>query len=464
MARGKGNWIRLEPQGSWAAGVAALLRALDDPPRRGHVHFEQPLDVDVDPLAWLARRRGGTRVFFESREREAWMAGVGAALQIDGPAPTVLGALSERLAEGEAGQRLRFVTWARFDLHGAPDTHWAAFGVVRASLPRVVLRKDAGGVSLIAHVVASSGAEQEFSLNDAARMAQDILVGDPALVAPHAPPPDAPSTPEREWKDHVRRVLARIGAGTLRKVVLARVRSLTRPAAVSPWRLLAQLRQDYPDTYPFAVQLEDGRAFLGATPERLYRRSGRSLWTEALAGTTLRSAEVHEDARLADALLESPKDRLEHELVRLHLLDRLRPWCHQLDHDDVPEIVRLRNLQHLRTPIRATLRATCSDADLLMALHPTPAVCGLPDGPAMELLRESEDFDRGLYCGPVGWFGRDEADIAVALRSAWVQGQTVRLFAGAGIVQGSDPDAEWNETVAKMRALESVLPACDPTT
>jgi menaquinone-specific isochorismate synthase len=225
--------------------------------------------------------------------------------------------------------------------------------------------------------------------------------------------------------------------------------------------VLRLLRDAQPAAYPFLVQPTSDDAFLGASPERLYRRVGRLLETEALAGTRPRGRNDEADAALAADLLASPKDRAEHDLVRAHLERRLGPLTESLDCAAEPEIYRLAGLLHLRTPVHARLNPGLGDGALLEALHPTPAVCGTPTEAARLLIREAEPFDRGLYAGPVGCFGRETSEVAVALRCALLRGHWVQLFAGAGIVQGSDAEAEWQETVDKMRTIEQALGATD---
>jgi menaquinone-specific isochorismate synthase len=144
-------------------------------------------------------------------------------------------------------------------------------------------------------------------------------------------------------------------------------------------------------------------------------------------------------------------------LVRRHIETQLAPLSETIVCDDEPHLERLQHVQHLRTDVRGTLRPGVRDADVLAALHPTPAVCGLPTERAMSVLRDVEGFDRGLYCGLVGLWRADEAEFAVAIRSALICGREVQLYAGAGIVDGSDADAEWDETVDKLRTIGDVI-------
>lgn len=458
MRSAPGTSTRLAPRATLAEGIRALGAALATPADGPTWHLEQPLGEPPDALAWLAAAPPTTKLYFEARERDRAFAGLGVALALDAPAPGLLAPLADALHPAERDLDLRWIAWARFDPERSADPAWAPFGRARAVLPLIALRRDPAGTTLWVHLRAEPGAT---TIERAARTARRLLAGaDPAERAGRAgagaPAADLPaSTTPAAYAAGVRALLARIAAGALDKAVLARLRRVGAPA--DPWALLAGLRQDHPHTYPFALGLSDGRTFLGATPERLYRRTGRTLETEALAGTARRAADAPADAARAAALLAAPKERREHELVLRHLLEGLAPLCRRLEPAPAPEVLRLRALLHLRTALTADLAPLADDGRLLTALHPTPAVCGRPTPAARALLRATEPFDRGLFSGPVGCFGSAEADVAVALRAALVLGPTALLYAGAGVVAGSDPAAEWEETEAKLEALGARL-------
>jgi menaquinone-specific isochorismate synthase len=164
-----------------------------------------------------------------------------------------------------------------------------------------------------------------------------------------------------------------------------------------------------------------------------------------------------EDAHLASALRGSEKDRREHQLVLDGILSALSPLCVWLDSPPSPSVLALPKLQHLSSPVRGWLRAETSLGDLLARLHPTPAVGGAPRDAALRWIADLEDRSRGWYAGPVGWVAREQADLAVAIRSAVVEKRWITVFGGAGIVRGSDPDAEWDETGRKAASLLSLF-------
>jgi menaquinone-specific isochorismate synthase len=201
------------------------------------------------------------------------------------------------------------------------------------------------------------------------------------------------------------------------------------------------------------------RAFLSATPERLLRVEGRRVETEAVAGTRPRASGAATDAGLRDALLASEKDRREHAYVCAAVAAALALLTEELDGDREASALTLANGLHLYAGLRGTLRPGVSALDVLRALHPTPAVGGTPAEAALAAIRRMEPFDRGLYAGPVGWVGREAAELAVGIRSGLAHGRTLDLFSGAGLVAGSDPAAEWAEVEHKIGDFLRVLGA-----
>ncbi len=259
------------------------------------------------------------------------------------------------------------------------------------------------------------------------------------------------------WTRAVRATLDCIGTGSLAKAVLARSEEISSGEPFDPFRILASLGASHPSCYRFLVSDGRGSSFVGASPERLVRLRNGLVASEAVAGTARRD-DREAEAALAAGLLTSGKDRSEHEMVLRHLLENLKPYCAELDAPVEPEVMRLRHLLHLRTPVHGRAREGTHVLDLVAALHPTPAVAGTPRDRAIEWIRSLEPCDRGWYAGPIGWVNaRGEGDFAVGIRSLAVCGSRARLHAGAGIVAGSDPDLEWMETKLKMRPIFDAL-------
>jgi menaquinone-specific isochorismate synthase len=255
------------------------------------------------------------------------------------------------------------------------------------------------------------------------------------------------------WRSAVAEAVSRIRDGELDKVVLARdvIARAARPVDVR--HLLYGLAERYPACYSFSV---DG--LVGATPELLVRRSGDVVTSQVLAGTAWRRGVGDDDERLATALLASAKDREEHAYAASSTAEALTPYCRELTVPASPTVVRFANVLHLATEVTGRLRDGATALDLAGALHPTAAVCGTPTELARKVIRELEGMARGRYAGPVGWMdAAGDGEWGVALRCAEVNGSRLRLFAGCGIVSGSDPDCELAEAQAKFVPIRDAL-------
>jgi menaquinone-specific isochorismate synthase len=260
------------------------------------------------------------------------------------------------------------------------------------------------------------------------------------------------------WCGAVAAAVRRIDAGDLDKVVLARDLLVTADRPLDPRRLLLRLAERFPQCWTFAV---DG--LLGATPELLLRRTGRELSSRVLAGTAPRGAGA-EDDRLAEGLQHSAKDHVEHAYAVDSLASALRPFCESLDVPAEPTVLTLPNVRHLASDVHGQQRDDDGTGllGLVGAVHPTAAVCGSPTPQAARVIAELESMDRGRYAGPVGWLdARGDGEFGLALRCAQLTGaeggRQARLFAGCGIVSGSDPIAELAETQAKLAAFQTAL-------
>jgi menaquinone-specific isochorismate synthase len=281
---------------------------------------------------------------------------------------------------------------------------------------------------------------------------------------PASPGPAAPtgilwrdgSLPGSRWEQAVAKAVATIKAGGLRKVVLARDVFATADEPIDARVLLQRLAVRYPDCFAFAC---DG--MLGATPELLVRRAGHQVSALVLGGTLPRGANPAEDKALGEELLASAKNNEEHAYAVESIRDALGLLCETLEVEARPSLLKFPNLQHLGTQVRGTLadgQALRSALALAAAVHPPAAVCGTPTGIALDLIRELEHMDRERYAGPVGWVDANgNGEWGIALRCGQLSGRTARLFAGCGIVAGSEPTAELAETLVKLQPMRGAL-------
>ena len=282
--------------------------------------------------------------------------------------------------------------------------------------------------------------------------------GDPLVpVIPEAAPAEIRwqdgSLTAPEWERAVATAVARIRAGGPGKVVLARNLRATAAQPIDARVLLRRLASRYPACFTFACA-----GLIGATPELLIRRDGDRVSSLVLAGTAPRGGSPDEDAALGAAMLASAKDVEEHEYAVDSVRDALAPLCASLEVEPRPSLLLLANVQHLATKVTGRLASERSALSVAAALHPTAAVCGTPTDAAMDLIRELERTDRGRYAGPVGWLdAAGNGDWGIALRCAQLDGASARLFAGCGIVAGSDPAAELAEAQPKFRPMQYAL-------
>jgi menaquinone-specific isochorismate synthase len=262
---------------------------------------------------------------------------------------------------------------------------------------------------------------------------------------------------EARFKRSVVQALQSIANGQLDKIVLAKTLDITAAAPFDLIGSLHNLRDRYPNCYLFSATCGAAETFIGASPERLVAVQARQLQTEALAGSAPRGNTHVEDQGLARQLINSDKEAREHQLVIDFITQRLTRLNIQAQLAE-PRLLRLPNIQHRHTPISAQLPEQGHILDVVGALHPTPAVAGLPREVACQHILHYEAFDRGLYAAPIGWVDtQGNGEFAVGIRSALLKGNTARLFAGAGIVAGSDPDKELNEVQLKLQALLQAL-------
>ncbi|HEX3318650.1 MAG TPA: isochorismate synthase [Solirubrobacteraceae bacterium] len=429
--------------------------------------------ADVDPAGVVAAsRRPGERWFcFEQPSRGASaVAALGSAVEIQDEGPERFGAAARRWrdlaaeavvepTDGPPGSGLVAVGGFAFDEDGGFSPHWGGFPPALLTVPEVGLARRGDDVRLTLAVAAAPDDVPDQLLARLETRAAELRLAslpllDPTAVGRHL---IVSAAPPEHYESAVARAVERIRAGELEKVVLAREVQVHAPQPYDAAALHGVLREAFDDCYVFCAGGGE-RAFLAASPELLVRREGMRATTVALAGSTRRSADPAVDAHLGEQLLGSEKDRAEQEIVVRRILRALRPHALWVAAAPEPALVRVANIQHLGTPIRAQLAAPRSAVELAGLLHPTPAVGGEPLGRARPLIPALEGLDRGWYAGPVGWTdASDDGEFCVALRCALLVGSVARCYAGVGVVRDSDPAAELAETETKLQALLPVL-------
>lgn len=421
-------------------------------------------DASVDALLSLAL--DGPVTLWHPAEGVA-LAGRGAAIVCEGPslaalrddASRALGSLRVFVHPARASYTPRLFGGQRFDpaRADADDPAWGAFPAASMALPRWSLAREVDGPTL----ALALSREECLSASEWLPKVRAVLA---ALDAPAGEvPPRVRAALDRDegreaWSALVHNALAVMREGRAQKLVAAR-RAEVR--ADAPWHL-ARVLHDLADAAApgcvrFAMQHGDA-VLVGATPERLVARRGDAVTLDALAGSTPRGRDAADDAARARALAVSPKDLREHALVVDGARASLEGFASSIEAPAEPSVRTLRNVHHLWTPMRATLRDGAHALTLVGALHPTPALGGAPRAEALAWIAAREPHPRGWYAGPIGWCdARGDGEFFVAIRAAVVRGDRAWAYAGAGLVEGSDVDAEWRETDAKMSVMRAAL-------
>lgn len=406
----------------------------------------------VDLLEWLAARDATTRVYWRSRDGSVELAAVGSAHSLTGNTVNDLRLAMNSIHESLSGDvsNMSYVGGVRFDPEypqDRRDTSWHAYAGYRFVLPQLEMLRVGNRIELAVNVHPDrwfpSVPETVARLRK-----QPESCGTSVVNTKLANRTDTPN--QELWQSQVTDLLARLEHTELAKVVLARRSRCVLSHGVDPLGLLRVLAEKTTGCTVFAFQFERDRAFIGATPERLYLRQRSRLRSEAIAGTRARGENDERDAELEFKLRNSDKEQREHNFVVRSITDSLNGMCDAVTADAEPSVLKLARVQHLKTNITGIVREQATDADLLLALHPTAAVNGHPRESAKLCIRETEPFDRGWYGGPIGRICSDITEFAVAIRSALLSPNSIDLFSGAGIVRGSNPEHEWRELEKKL--------------
>ena len=454
-ARGIAEALAATVPGRWVTAVTLEIAA-PDPLRL----VRAALAAGLETAAWL-RPSDGLAIVGLGR---AWATEPTGSARF-AAAAAEWGALADDLAAADRPGAAGPLLLGGLGFHGTrsvDDRPWSSFPTASLVLPELGLVVDGGRATLTIAVRSDRAGARAAELEStwaALVAAAGVMPGSgdrPGACSRLAG--RARSQPDREgWERLVGLMAGAVGRGRLDKVVLARRLDLELAATADIASVVAALAAGAPESATFLFA-RGGRAFLGATPERLVRVEGDVFRTVAIAGSTRRGADASEDAALAAALLASDKDREEHAIVVDELRARLAPLARDLRVAPAPGVLALRDLQHLVTPVEGVLRERAELLALAGLLHPTPAVGGAPTGAALAMLAEHEGFERGWYAGPVGWLGPDgDGELMVALRSGVLDGTRASLFAGCGIVADSDPAREWVESRMKLRPMLGAL-------
>ncbi len=412
----------------------------------------------IDPLIWLSHLRHGQKVYWSDRERFTEVAGMGSIIVFQGRDNQQFRADMQRMESLlRSNDRVKFFGGMRFSNQKNSDPTWHAFPHYHFHLPAFEIVRENDRYVFACNLYRAPNQDLSSIRNHYLQFLRNLFPGN-GRARPPLKRLGRKDNPQRlQWHEMVRTALHSLDGNPLEKVVLARKSELTFNHELKAEELLKQLRASNPNSFLFLFRPDAQNVFFGSTPERLYRRSGRQLQTEAVAGTRRRGRTAQEDQQLKNDLLHCEKDLREHAYVVRSIERVLRRHSRELQKEAQIGILENARVQHLLLRFNARLKDEVGDTEILRDLHPTPAVGGVPREQAIERILQLEKFDRGWYAGPVGWIGQKGAEFAVGIRSALLQGRTIHLFAGAGIVQGSDPELEWRELENKIANFLKIL-------
>ncbi|XP_010498294.1 PREDICTED: isochorismate synthase 2, chloroplastic-like [Camelina sativa] len=484
-----------------AAARGRLIKAVSDlksqPPSfsSGIVRFQVPIEEQIGAIDWLhAQNEALPRSFFSRRSDTGrpdllqdfssdngssdWnpvsVAGIGSAVFFRDLDPFSHDDWrSIRRFLSSKSPLIRAYGGLRFDPNGKIAVEWEHFGSFYFTVPQVEF-DEFGGSSMLAATVAWDN-ELSCTLENAIEALQKTMLqvssvimrlrreslGVSVVSKNHVPS-------EGAYDPAVSNALEIIKDknSPLSKVVLARSSRVITDTDIDPIAWLARLQCEGQDAYQFCLQPPGAPAFIGNTPERLFHRKHLGVCSEALAATRPRGDSMVREMEIERDLLTSAKDDLEFSIVRENIREKLKTICDRVVVEPQKSVRKLARVQHLYSQLAGELRKEDDEFGILAALHPTPAVCGCPVEEARLLIEQIESFDRGMYAGPIGFFGGGESEFAVGIRSALVEkGLGALIYAGTGIVSGSNPSSEWNELELKISQFTKSLehePALHP--
>jgi isochorismate synthase len=464
-----GHLDRWTASGAVAAGLAVAARS------NALTFIALPAPVTT-AAALVDALRDEPRVAWSSSELT--LVGIGHARELRGAGPGRWGEIvrgAREVATGGAviagepapvsalgAARPRWIGGAAFAPGAADRAPWVGFGDAWFVLPRWTYVHDGGRAHLVLAVDAADAASPARWHDELARLHAALA---PFVARPQPALVELQPASAAEWRDHIVAITDAIARGVCSKIVAARTCTTALAGPVRAADLLAALDQRHADCVRVLIQPPGAGALVAATPERLVKLDGDVVRCDALAGTRSIALPDGEPAgareriiaQASAELVASSKERWEHELV-VHALRAALAGCAEVDAPDQPDVRVLRHVVHLHTPFRARLREPRHLLELAALLHPTPAVGGTPRDVAVDWIRAREPVARGWYAAPVGWFDLEgNGELAVALRSGVLAGNRAHLWAGAGIVAGSDPDRELAETEIKLRAMLGAL-------
>jgi len=385
-------------------------------------------------LTWLSEQEDYPKVFWKEREGNYTLAAFGEQMRYDS-----LPSLSSSSARVYGG----FAFSSK-----SSEPLWKEFSSGFFFLPKIEIIQEGDRTKKIYPSLNGQSEEEEFTIPSNPSEGKN-------LVFKYLTRKDSPSF--NEWKKKVEESLRLIEKKKIQKIVLARRTTFICPDLLNPLELLKSINPLSQRATCFAFVLSKHKGFIGVSPEKLFQRTNNTLFSEAIAGTRSRGSNVEADLQLEEELKESTKENREFKFVKEYILSTLSPLCESLQKNTEETVIKTKHVQHLYQAFEGILHPHVSDFTLIQSLHPTPAVGGFPTQQALKVIENKEPFDRGWYAAPVGWSSKEKAEFVVGIRSALIEGNQLHVFAGTGIVEGSQPEKEWEELEMKISTFKHLF-------
>jgi len=410
----------------------------------------------IDLLAWLKCQPFNKKIYWNDRKEKLEVAGIGVADSVSDTNISDYSLVIQQVHKYSTDKcsKCRYYGGFSFYKEESARDEWEAFGAYNFILPQFEMIHEGNDDFFICNLIHPD----ESSIIQLARELETISFQEADLIESLPGIADVTYWPGYEqWENIIHSALQDINDSEFDKIVLARKIEIDLLSKPDPFSILAVLRKINHQTVSFCFQPERETTFIGATPELLYRRDGRQITSDALAGTRPRGRTPSEDDQLATDLVTDDKELREHFFVTRSLERNLGRLCTELESFGNVSVLKLAQIQHLYVPFKGTLDKDVTDGDILESIHPTPAVGGYPDKTVLQNLHDIEPFNRGWFAAPIGWTAADSATFAVAIRSSLIIKNKMILYSGAGIVEGSSPEREWEELENKIYHFKKVL-------
>ncbi len=413
----------------------------------------------IDIINWFQKQQVSEKLFWSDRDDKFAVAGIHFADLIQNgneqTHPELFAKIQTRLIN--ADDSVRYFGGIKFDTASQVTDSWKIFGTAAFVLPRFELLKRKDSYQFVCNINCFFDNEnQELIYKQLSQLdfSSESISDNKNEMVNRSDFPD-----QEQWMSLVNTVLTAMNDDKYEKIVLARKTELTFKENVRPDEVMYNLLQNTSNCFHFCFQLSSTSAFLGATPERLYYRNHTNLKCEAVAGTRSRGDDERHDRSLADELLQSQKDIKEHHYVVESILEALEKYVKEKEEQNGGNVllIQLAKVQHLIKRFKFSLYDSVSDFDLINSLHPTAAVGGYPKKNILDEIADLEQFDRGWYAAPIGWISKDTSEFAVAIRSGLIDKNKMTLYSGAGIIDGSIPESEWDEIENKISNFLKIL-------